>query len=424
MIEIWGWNYTQMRINKPKREKLLNDIKDITFWEDNRYYVWLLGFVLRVLITPFAFKGSGDYYIYRLPVAIGLSEGDGLYNDVHYNNMPIYPYITALAILIVGTENTTLTAVALKLPLAIADSFIPLLIYKIGIQIDHYKEGLITSLVYAVNPISLLEVQWARWDGFASMIVLLAFYLMLQKRPILFGLTVSFGFMLKQYPLFIFGLAMVCWKDEITILIKAIITFTLSTILVLALVLLPFNTSLNQMINDLSGHPIYQGEHSAVKIAYNCPPDIDNQTFCTILPELLIIIWFIVFMSFQFLSLVLYNKNPSDSNLIESITLQLTLLSLFFINRHAQFTLWLLPWLIFWGIKNEGKNVLMPIFLILGYFGLRFGIDHSIEVIKNLGKIILLILGLFLMVKTTSNLKSIEPQKEDNNPIIRLKQSG
>ena len=418
MIEIWGWNYTQMRINKPKGEKLFNDIKDITFWENNRYYVWILGFVLRVLITPFAFKGSGDYFLYRLPVAIGLSEGGSLYNDIHYNHMPIYPYITALAILIVGIENPTLTAIALKLPIAIFDSFIPFLIYKIGIQINHYKEGLITSLVYAVNPISILEVQWARWDGFASMTVLLAFYLMLQKRPILFGLTVSFGFMLKQYPLFIFGIAIVFWKDEITIIIKAIITFTLSTILVLALVLLPFNTTLNQMVHDLSSHPIYQEEHSAIKFAYNCPLDIENQTFCTILPGLLISLWFLIFMSFQFLSLILYYKNPSESNLIESITLQLTLLSLFFINRHAQFTLWLLPWLIFWGIKNEGKNVSLPIFLILGYLGLRFGTDYSLNIIRNLGKIILFILGLFLVVKTTSNLKSAELQKENNNPVI------
>lgn len=383
----------------------------LNFWEEKRHYIWVIGVILRILITPFSFKSSHDYYDYRLPVAISLAEGGGLYDDVHYNHMPIYPYISALAILLVGTENETLTAIAIKLPIAIADSLIPIIIYKIGIRLNYRREGLMASLIYAVNPLSILEVQWARWDSFASLTVVLAFYLMLQKRSVLFGLTVALGFMLKQFPLFIFGLAFVYWRTEIKMIVRSIVVFSLTTIIILCAVLLPFDTSLSQMISDLSNHPSYQGYSISVLLANNCHYLFDNIGFCynfEVSNELFIRIWLLIFLLFQLYSLLLFDKNLTESNLIEVITLELTLLSLFFINRHVQYVVWLLPWVLLWAFKNGGKFRIIPIFLMLGYFGSRIGGDHAFYHIRLFGDLILAVVGITILVLTLHNLKSIE----------------
>jgi hypothetical protein len=354
------------------------------FWDRNRYYVWIFGLILRLIVTPFGLN-THDYHDFRLPVAIGLAKGGGLYNDVHYNQMPIYPYITALMVMLVGTNNLIFTGIAIKLPLAVADACVPIIIYKIGLRLNKSKEGLITSIFYAINPISILEVYWARWDGFASLIVFIAFYYMLQNRPYHFGVFISLGFLLKEFPLFLFGIAIVYWQKDWRKIIKSISTFITSTLFIFGLVMIPYGTTLNQVIDDLLGHPIYK-----VSFVTIIP------SFSEIAELIWVSLWFIIFMTIEIIPLIIYYRDPDESIIIDVITLQMTFLSIFFINTHCQFLLWLLPWLIFWGMIKGRNASLSPIFLIIGYFLLRFGIDLLIFPLQLLGAIILVIIGIWI----------------------------
>ena len=82
-------------------------------------------------------RGISDYYLYRIPIATKLANGGGLYGDVFYNQMPIYPYLTALMVLLTGTDNETLLRVAIKFPQIVGDSIIPIFIYKICLVRNH-----------------------------------------------------------------------------------------------------------------------------------------------------------------------------------------------------------------------------------------------------------------------------------------------
>ena len=357
----------------------------LEFWDRNRYYVWIFGLILRLSVTPFGLN-THDYHDYRLPVAIGLAIGGGLYNDVHYNQMPIYPFITALMVVLVGTNNVIITGIAIKLPLAVADACVPIIIYKIGLRLNKSKEGLITSIFYAINPISILEIYWARWDGFASLIVFVAFYYMLQNRPYHFGVMISLGFLVKEFPLFLFGIAIVYWQKDWRKIIKSISTFITSTLFIFGLVMIPYGTTFNQVIDDLFSHPIY-------KISYiSIFPSLSE------IAELIwVSLWFIIFMTIVIIPLIIYYRYPDESIIIDVITLQVTFLSIFFIRIHSQFLLWLLPWLIFWGMIKGRNASLTPIFLIIGYFLLRFGIEQLIIPFLLLGAIILVIIGIWII---------------------------
>lgn len=352
----------------------------LEFWNRNRYFVWIFGLILRLIVTPFGLN-TYDYRKFVLPVTIGLAKGGGLYNNVHYDQMPIYPFIAALMVMLVGTNNEIITGIAIKLPLAVADACVSIIIYKIGLRLNKSKEGLITSIFYAINPISILEVYWAHWDGFASLIVFIAFYYMLQNRPYHFGVMISLGFLLKEFPLFLFGIAIVYWQKDWRKIIKSISTFITSTSFIFGLVMIPYGTTLNQVIDDLFGHPIY----SPMRF-------IGTHQYLLILVSL----WFIIFMTIEIIPLIIYYRYPDESIIIDVMTLQMTFLSIFFISIHSQFLLWLLPWLIFWGMIKGRNASLLPIFLIIGYFLLRFGIDLLIIQLELLGVIILVMIGIWI----------------------------
>ncbi|MCH8907522.1 MAG: hypothetical protein IH840_10570 [Candidatus Heimdallarchaeota archaeon] len=168
--------------------------------------------------------------------------------------------------------------------------------------------------------------------------------------------------------------------------IKSLLTFFTLTTVVIGLTLIPYGTTFTQMLSDLLDHPIYT------------EPIVDQAI--TIDARIWFFPWFVFFTSLQAFSLVIFLLNPEESTLIDVITLQLTLMSIFFISTHAQFTLWLLPWLIFWGIKHGGKSITSPIFILLGYLGIRFGVDYSVKFVQTLGAIILLTIGLLIIRQT------------------------
>ncbi|MCH8907521.1 MAG: hypothetical protein IH840_10565 [Candidatus Heimdallarchaeota archaeon] len=344
--------------------KVVHPFKSIEFWDNHKLKIWGLGFLLRLLLIPFGLETT-DYNRFRVPLARGLAEGGGLYNEVEYDQIPIYPYITAMMVLFLGTESQILTAIAIKLPIAIADGFVLIVLYKIGIRLDLRDEGLLSSLVYAVNPLTLRNGAKARWDGLMILTLLIAFYFMLQNHPYRFGFTVSTGCLIKVILIYLFGIALAYWKNDWLKLLKATLTFLLTTTALIAIVLIPFKTSLNQMYEGLASHLAYSIDETHAVV----PDFIEYRNlFFNVKPILWVGVWAIVFFSLQVASLLAYYFNPEEKILIEIMTFQMTLLSLFFINMHDQFLVWLFPSLLLWSITKSGKTLYFPILITIGYF--------------------------------------------------------
>ena len=336
----------------------------LEFWENHRYHIWIIGFVLRILVTPFD-PLEIDYPNYRIPIALGLANGKGLYNEIHYNQMPLYPYLSAIMILMVGTENDLIMAMAIKFPQALADAIIPYFLYEISRDINYKKAGLISSLIYSVNPISLFEISNATFHPIASLFSIVSIYLLIREKSFLVGVTISLGFLVSQYPLIIFGVVIVLWKNEPDKIVNSILGFITITTIILGFVLIPFDTSLRQMFDDLSKHPVYtetgyQNTSRDLYTLFNHFLDIPFSIYFQI--------WSVIFGILLLFPLILLYRNPRQERIIDVLTMQMTLLSIFFISNHTKHTLWLFPWVLIWGFRKDGKNIILPFLIFLGYF--------------------------------------------------------
>jgi 4-amino-4-deoxy-L-arabinose transferase-like glycosyltransferase len=343
--------------------------KSFEFWKSKRYHIWVTGFLLRLIVTPFEFSNF-DYNTFRLPIARGLANGEGLYKDVDSNQMPIYPYLNALVVWIFGPEDDALTAVLIKLPAVIGDTILAVLIFVIGSKLINEKTGLISSFIYALNPIAIYEISNARWDVFASLFVLLSLHFLLLNKPYHVGIMISLGFLIKEFPIFFFGTVIAFWFDDWKKIMQSGIAFLMSTSLILAAVLLPFGTSIFEMWSDLSGHPIYaEGATTCVEACHAPMQDIiDIIRYFTDFPtNWLIILWAILFTIMALFPMYLYIKNPSEDKILNLILVHITLLSIFFWSIHSQFVLWLLPWALLWSFKKGGRVRWSPLVLALGF---------------------------------------------------------
>ncbi|MCE7736386.1 MAG: glycosyltransferase family 39 protein [Candidatus Heimdallarchaeota archaeon] len=328
----------------------------------NKERVWLLGFIIRLMIAPWL-TTTYDYTEFRIPIAQGLYNGGALYNDVNYNHMPIYPYLTWLMVSLVGFENEFLTSLAIKLPQIVADSLIPLVIYRIGVKLDKENIGLKASAIYALHPIPMYEILWATFHSIASLFLLLAFYFMLDDKPSITGIFLSLGFLTSQYPLFFFIIVGGYWLHHKKKIILSFLSFTLSTAIIVALVLVPNGTSLDQMLTDLRAHPSYQA------IGQQCPRPIlilINE-ISGISLDVLNIIAITLFLIFVLIPIYpMINKNYEVS-IIDFIVYEMILLTIFFYCIHTKYILWLLPFIILWSVDRNDRFSNSTNIILVGY---------------------------------------------------------
>ncbi|MHA2090348.1 MAG: hypothetical protein ACW98K_05770 [Candidatus Kariarchaeaceae archaeon] len=82
-----------MEKNDPVLEsnfKRLSSLRSFDFWENNRIKIWILGFILRILFTPFTLYDA-DYKQHRIPVVTGLG---GLRNSNPVVTPLVYPTLS------------------------------------------------------------------------------------------------------------------------------------------------------------------------------------------------------------------------------------------------------------------------------------------------------------------------------------------
>ncbi|MCG3217976.1 MAG: DUF2029 domain-containing protein [Candidatus Heimdallarchaeota archaeon] len=355
---------SQATVNNNWYEK----IRTFNFWENNLTKVWVIGIILRIMSTLLNLSYI-DFNHFRLPIAKRLASGEPAYIPITSeslsvnNHMPIYPYISVLMYLLASPFNSDLfMGLMIKLPLAIGDGLIPIVIYLIAKRLDYERIAVSSSAIYALNPMTMQEVSYAHWDGLANLFVLLAILFILYDRPYMVGLLISIGFFTKQFPLFFLGVVCVYWRNDMKKLLKVGFSFSSFGVILLALVLLPYGTSLSVMYESITYHPIYQGETQMDAGEEKTPSGIIQYTI-QILRFLFggdfnawKVVWMIILAFMLALPLVLFMFNPEEENIIAIVIIQLILLSVFFISIHDQFLIWPIPLLGFWLFKNEDRR--------------------------------------------------------------------
>ncbi|OLS21771.1 MAG: hypothetical protein HeimC2_32300 [Candidatus Heimdallarchaeota archaeon LC_2] len=342
-----------------------NSLKRITSLDyliDHKIKIWFIGFLIRLILSPWLID-TYDYRVFRIPVAQGLLEGGALYNDVHYNHMPIYPYLTWLMVSIVGFENPFITSLAIKLPQTVADSLIPFVIFKIGTKLNKKEIGLRASVLYALNPIPIYEIMWATFHSIASLFLLLAFYYLLGNRPLFTGLFISLGFLTSQFPLFFFIIVGGYWIREFKKIILSFTSFLLTSASLIAIVLIPNGTSLSQMLTDLGSHPSYQAT------GQQCPRPIlimANILF-GITIDVLNLFSILLFLSFAMVPVYYMIKHKKENLIFNYVVYEFVLLTIFFYCVHTKYILWSLPLIIFWSIERVEVFGKIPKYILIGY---------------------------------------------------------
>jgi 4-amino-4-deoxy-L-arabinose transferase-like glycosyltransferase len=347
------------------QEKQQNKFLTVEFWEKNLKWVWLIGLFARICATPFNLHVI-DYEIFRLPIAKRIASGTAPYipfkatDSTINNHMPIYPFISALMYLIASPiGNDYITGIAIKLPLAIGDALIPIMLYKLGKRLGRSREGVLSSVIYALNPMTMQEISYAHWDGLANLSILIALYCLLQDKPYLVGLSVGVGFFLKQYPLFVFAAVWLYWRVEWLKLFKVGISFLGFGATLLLMVLVPYGISPKLMYESITFHPIYQGETQHDVGVIKRPGGIAQMiidVFQFIFGgsyDMWANIWLVLLALVILAPMILYLFNSIEENIVDVITIHSLLLGVFYIAIHDQFLMWPLPWVTMWAVRKR-----------------------------------------------------------------------
>lgn len=111
-----------------------------------------------------------------------------------------YPPLTYfLFSFIVYLSDSILT---LKIFFIIFDCFVSILLKKIGDIYFGGNKGVYIAILYALNPLSLIEIAWSgHCDPIATLFLLASFLMLLNKRYFLSGSFLGISVLLKWYPL-------------------------------------------------------------------------------------------------------------------------------------------------------------------------------------------------------------------------------
>jgi hypothetical protein len=194
---------------------------------------------IRLMYATIDLTTTVDWYLFRLPIAEQISQGEMLYRDIPYNHMPIYPYYTGLAYYIFGDSY-----VALMFPAILGDALIAPLLYVLT------KNHWIASL-YVVSAVSIQECGNAHWDGLTTLFLLLAIS---YDDDVRFSVFAAVGICLKQFPAVALVRVFLGWKEA-----RKLVYTTLFSLAIVGVFLI---CCPREFIGGITGHPVYTGEGS------------------------------------------------------------------------------------------------------------------------------------------------------------------
>lgn len=324
-----------------------------------------IGFALRFVATFFS-STAPDYVGYRLPIAQCISEGNWLYCDCSYNHTPFYPYLSALMNLLSG-GNALLQSVLITFPLALGDALVPIAIYFLFKSFKNEKLALTAGIVYALNPLSIIEVGIAHWDGFTTFFLLISLIYMNRDKMIPSGVAAGFGVLLKQFPLAVVLISFARDKN-----FKNALLLGITTVGVVLLGFLPFILKCpDTFVQNLLSHPLWRGVASTgvgigtVKSVF--------QNIGMPFPKM---VWLGLFAAM--LAIPFFKTN--QKNYMAYAAIVLVTLGYFTFVTHRQLIVWCLPFLIIYTLE---KKAYIPFVLVFVGYAIRiikpdwyFGLVH------------------------------------------------
>lgn len=312
--------------------------------------VFWFGLATRLIAICFGAKAT-DFEFYRLPIAECIASGSWLYCDCVYNHTPFYPYLSAFMFLLAG-GNEFLQLFLINFPLAVGDSIIVLVLFVLLVKLKKEEIAYKAALIYAFNPISLIEVGISHWDGFTSMFLILALISIQDGKTKMAGIWAGLGVLLKQFPIVILPIYFL--KEK-----KFGSTIILSLILG-AVVLAAFSPFLlncpETFFQGLTGHPLWVGAASE-KVGIGTIKNVFEHLGVGS-PKF---VWLILFL----LLLVVPSLKTNRNNYIYFAGIMLVTLAFFTFVTHRQLIVWCLPFLIM--LTLERKTYAPFYLLFVGY---------------------------------------------------------
>lgn len=313
-------------------------------------YFWFAGLIARLIAINFAGLAP-DFIGYRLPIAQCITTDIWLYCECTYNHTPFYPYLSAALFLLAGSSEF-FQVFLINLPLALGDAFVPVVIYLLFCRVKDAKFAFKLSAIYALNPISLIEVGISHWDGFTLMFFMLGLLAMEKKENVKVGLWTGLGFLLKQFPLGLLPVFLLKTKS-----IKSTFIVGLVTAAVILGAFVPFILHCPEtFVDNLLSHPLWKGAASE---------EVGIGTLKNVFDHLNVpqpkLVWGALFL---FL-LGFPSLKASHKNYIYYAGILMVTLAFFTFVTHRQLLVWCMPFIIL--ITLERKAYIPFVLFFVGY---------------------------------------------------------
>ncbi|MDS0526126.1 glycosyltransferase family 39 protein [Clostridium sp. SHJSY1] len=202
------------------------------------------GLFLRIAFGLLVEGYSTDLNFFRTWANSAANSLSNFYSGSRADYPPFYIYILFFVGKIINISSlSAYSTLFIKIPPILADIISAFLLYKLAKKYISSEASTILALFYIFNPAVVINsTLWGQVDSFFTMIILIAVYLMAEKRPILSTLVFTIGVLMKPQgivylPILLFE---VVRKRDLKLVLKMAGT-ALITVLV---VIIPF--SINQ----------------------------------------------------------------------------------------------------------------------------------------------------------------------------------
>ena len=321
----------------------------------NLFIIWALGLLLRLVASSILLYNpdlSPDYHNYRLPIAECITSGQWLYCDCAYNHTPLYPYISSLMNW-ASQGNKHLQPFFINLPLALGDALVPIAIFILMVALGKSNIAKKCSIFYSLNPICILEVGIAHWDGFTTLFFLVSLIFIHQGKWHISGIWAGLGALLKQFPVTIILIAFAKSKDFPKSFLLGIVVLA-----VVFMGFLPFVLHCPEtFFQNLTSHPLWQGDAST-KVGIGTVKDLFEHMYIPYSKG----VWFVLFVV---LIAVPFFMAKQDNSIYFAGILMVTLAWFTYVT-HRQLIVWAMPFLIM--ITLERRQYWAIIVVFIGYF--------------------------------------------------------
>ena len=196
--------------------------------------IFLLSFILRASFVFHPLQFSHDMESHLIASRFW-DEGKLPFSDEAAGNA--YPPLAFIVWRLIYLFSETVAGT--KFVYILVDSLIPLVIYYLANYFSGKWNPSILALLYALNPLSLIEVGWSgHFDVLPSIMVLLSLYFLLSSRIVLAGAFFSASVLLKWYSIFILPIIVIWLLRKRSL--RELSFFTLSALAILLLVSIIF----------------------------------------------------------------------------------------------------------------------------------------------------------------------------------------